>query len=106
MTVTVKYKTQSRRWYPNILFNTDIDDVNNLVVDYSGEIDTDTVSTVTVVTNDITAGTPSISNNVVTIALSGFREGSNTRLELTMTTTAGNVFATTVRFRAKDYYNG
>lgn len=105
MTVTVKYKTNKRRWEPRMLFETDLDDAGNIIFDYSGELGSDTVDTATATTNDVTAGTPSISSNTVTTALSGFTEGSDIKLEMKITTAGGQTLTNLVRFRAIDYYN-
>ncbi len=105
MTITVKYKTSRRRWDPEILFRTDKDDVANAVFDYSGELGTDTVSVATASTENITAGTPSISSNVVTVAMSAGQEGATAKMELKVTTTGGLVLSNLVRFKVKDYYD-
>jgi carbon monoxide dehydrogenase subunit G len=104
MTITVKYKTVKRRWEPKMVFNTDIDDVRNIVFDYSGELGSDAISTATATASDITAGSPSIAANVVTISMSGGTAGSMAKLELKVTTTGGDTISNTVRFRAKDNY--
>lgn len=104
MTITVKYKTEKRRWVPTILFETDTDDVGSIIFDYSGELGADTISTATASTENITAGTPSISSNVVTVATSGAQSGSLAKMELKITTTGGNTLSNLVRFRVKDYY--
>lgn len=104
MTVTVKFKTQKNRWSPTLLFEMDKDDVGNIEFDYSGELGADSVSTATVTVDDITAGTPSISNNVVTVAMSSGKEGATAKMELKITTTGGSVLSNLVRFRVTDYY--
>ena len=103
MTITVKFKTQRNRWNPQLLFKMDKDDAGNIVFDYSGELGADTVSTATATTENITAGTPSINSNVVTVAMSSAEEGVS-RMELKITTTGGDTLTNLVRFRAKDYY--
>lgn len=104
MTITVKYKTLSRRFDQNMMFNADVDDVGNIEFDYSGELGGDTISTAAVTTQDITAGTPANVNNVVTVALSAGKEGI-AKMELKITTTGGNTLSSVVRFRVRDYYN-
>lgn len=104
MTITVKYKTDRRRWDPTVLYRADVDNVGSITFDYSGELGGDTISTATATTENITAGTPSISSNVVTVAMSGAQEGIS-KLELKITTAAGNTLSNLVRFRAKDYYD-
>lgn len=103
MTITVKYKTDRRRWSPDVIFLTDVDDAGNIVFDYTGELGADTVSTATATTSDITAGTPSISSNVVTVALSSAQEGV-AKMELKITTSGGITLSNLVRFRVKDFY--
>ena len=105
MTITVQYKTDRTRWDQSVLFETDVDDQGAITFDYSSELGGDTVSTAVSTTDGVTAGTHSISSNVVTVALSGFNEGL-AKLELKMTSTAGNVLSNNVRFRVKDHYNG
>lgn len=104
MTITVKYKTLKRRYVPGMVFDADIDDVGDIIIDYSGEVGGDSVSSVSVTTSDITAGTPAISGNVVTVALSGQKE-TVSKIEVKMTTSSGKVLSSTVRIRATDYYN-
>lgn len=103
MTITVKYKTDRVRWSPEVLFRSDVDDVGDIIFDYAGELGADTVSTATASTENITAGTPSISSNVVTVGMSGAQEGLS-KLELKITTTGGSTLSSAVRFRTKDYY--
>lgn len=104
MTITVKYKTQKNRWSPGLIFETDKDDVGDLTIDYSGELGADTVSAVTATANNITAGSPTISSNIVTVPLSGGNSGSTAKLEVSMDTTGGSTLAILIRFRVKDYY--
>jgi hypothetical protein len=105
MTITVEYKTQKNRWYPGLIYEADKDDVGDLVIDYSGELGTDTVSTVTTTANNITAGTPTTSANIVTIPISNGIESSNVKLEVKMTTTGSKTLSITIKFRVKDYYS-
>ena len=104
MTITVKYKTISRRFAQNMVFNSDVDDSGSIIFDYAGELGADTISTATATTQDITAGTPSITNNVVTVALSAGKEGI-AKMELKITTAGGNTLSSVVRFRVTDNYN-
>lgn len=104
MTITTQFKTDRKRYYPGIMFKSDIDDQGDIIFNYAGELGADTVSTMSVTTDDVTAGIPSISGNSVTIALSGFRDGVS-KMEAKMITTAGKVLSSVVRFRATDYYN-
>lgn len=101
MTITVKFGSEKRRLEPTHVIDVINDSECNIVFDYSGEIDTDTVSTVTVTGTNVTAGTPSISSNVVTIALSGFN--SDAELQVKMTTTAGRVIDRKVYFRLEQF---
>ena len=104
MTITVKFKTDRKRWDHTVLFPMDADDVGSITFDYSGELGGDTISTATATANNITAGTPSISSNVVTVAMSGAQADSLGKLELKITTTGGNTLSNMVRFRIRDYY--
>lgn len=103
MTITVKYKTDRVRYQPKVLFNTDVDDVGDITFDYSGHLGGDTIDTATVTANDITAGSPTISSNIVTVPLSGGKAGI-AKMELKITTTGGSTLSSLVRFRIKDYY--
>ena len=104
MTITVKYKTDRRRWSEDVLYRTDKDDVANITFDYSGELGTDTIDSATVNSENITIGTPSITNNVVTATVSAGQEGSIAKMELNVVTTGGLTIPTKVRFKVKDYY--
>lgn len=104
MTITVKYKTQRNRWNPALLFDTDKDDVGSIIFDYGGELGGDAVSTATATTSNITAGTPSVSGNVVTVAMSAGKAGTTAKMELKITTTGGKTLSNTVRFRVTDNY--
>jgi hypothetical protein len=102
MTITVKLGTEQRRWFDGILFDMDTADVRTLTIDYSGEIGSDTVASVTTTDQDITAGTPVFSSNVVTTSLSSPTEGAISYTDILMTTTAGDKISTKVRFRGVD----
>lgn len=102
MTITVAYGNQKNRWGPNLTFNTDLNDVRDVVWDYTGELGTDTVSTATATTTDITAGTPSISSNVVTVAMSAGSEGVIAKLDLKIVTTGGDTISKSINLRVSD----
>lgn len=104
MTITVKFKTQKNRWNPKLVYLKDLDDVGDIIFDYSGVLGGDTVSTATATTDDITAGTPSISSNVVTTQISGGVSGSTGKMEMRITTTNGSTLSNLVRFKVTDYY--
>jgi hypothetical protein len=104
MTITVKYKTDRKRWDQTTLFKTDKDDVATITFDYSGELGSDTISTATASSENITIGTPSISSNVVTATVSAGQEGSTAKMELNVVTTGGLTIPTNVRFKVSDYY--
>lgn len=104
MAITIQFGENKRLYTPNMYFEKDIDDARNLVIDYSGELDADTVSTATATVENITAGTPSISSNIVTTALSAGNEGV-ARVELKITTSGGQTISNALRFRLKDSYN-
>lgn len=110
MTITAKFKNDRVRLSQETMFSLDKDDVDSLLINYAGRIGTDTLSTVTVSQEDITAGTPSINtggnSREATIAISGGQEGSIARIEVKATTTAGKVLTNLIRFRVKDYYGG
>lgn len=104
MTVTVDFKTHKRRFKQNMLFELDKDDVDDIVFDYSNELESDTISTATATTSDITAATPEISSNIVTVQLSGGNVAT-AKVELKITTSDGKTLTNVVRFRVKDYYS-
>jgi hypothetical protein len=102
MTITVKLGTDRRRWFDGIQFTMDKSDIRTLTLDYSGELGTDTVSSVSTSDENLTTGTPAISSNVVTISISAVQEGSVAYTDVTMTTTAGDVISTKVRIKGVD----
>lgn len=102
MTILVKFANSENRWNSNLTYNIDKDDVLDLDIDYSGEIGADTVSTATTSAKNITAGTPSITANVVTIQLSAGSEDTKATLDVTMTTTASKVLSRTITFKVRD----
>lgn len=104
MTVTVDFKTHKKRFKQNMVFELDQDDVDDIVFDYGGELGADTVSTASATTSDVTAGTPSISSNVVTVQLSGGSVGT-AKMEMQITTAGGKTLTNVVRFKVKDYYS-
>lgn len=102
--ITATFAGRPTRLTQTTTFEIDKDVVDNLIIDYAGRLDTDTVSSVSVSTEDITAGTAVISSNQVTIPVSGGQEGSTARMEVTATTAAGAVIPYLIRFRVKNYY--
>ena len=102
MTITVEYANQSNRWHDGILFDMDAQDERSVIVDYTGEIGSDTVSTAVSTTVNITAGASGISSNVVTIPLSAATENTTATLDVLMTTTAGDKISRKVSFRVGD----
>lgn len=106
MTVTVKYKNVVNRWSSTLVYDKDQDDVSDIVFNYSGELGSDTISTATATTTDITAGSPTISANTVTFSISGGDPGGIGRLELKIVTTGGDTLSNNVKFRVNDYYEG
>ncbi len=103
MTITVEFAGDKRRWSKSMYFEADKNDAGNIVFDYSGELGSDTVSTAAATVENLTAGTPSISSNVVTTALSGLSEGEIAKFELKMTSAANRVIDRTVYIRVVDY---
>ena len=102
MTITVEYANQSNRWHDGILFDMDAQDERSVIVDYTGELGTDTVSTAVATTVNITAGASGISSNVVTIPLSAATENTTATLDVLMTTTAGDKISRKISFRVGD----
>ena len=105
MAISVQYKQLTRRYSPNMVFNTDADDAGNITFNFAGEIGSDTVLTAETTVNNVSAGAPSISGNVVTVNLSNFPDNVRAKVRLKMTTASGAVYNLTVRFSAIDYYN-
>lgn len=103
MTITAKLGTNRVRLENGVTFEMDKSDIRSLVIDYTGELGSDTVSTVTATTTDITAGTPSISSNVVTISLSGGSENATAKVDVEMTTAAGDVISRIIYVRVRDF---
>lgn len=102
--ITVQLKTNKTQWNPGLLFDVDMDDISNLIFDYSGELGSDTIGTATVTASNITAGTPSISGNRVTIEISGGKAGTTAKLELKIVTAGGLQMSNPIRIRVYDYY--
>lgn len=100
--ITAKLGTNRVRLSSTTTFDMDTADVQDLVLDYSGELGSDTVSAVTKSTENLTAATPSISSNVVTISLSGAIDGTKGWIEVNMTTTASNVINRKIYIRGAD----
>ena len=105
MTITVEFKTLKRRFDQGMIYDLDASDVDNVVFDYSGEIGSDTLSTAIVKSDSITAATPVISGNTVTIQLSNGSGNGVAKIELKVTTAAGKTLANVVRFRVKENYD-
>lgn len=102
MTITVEMGEQKNIWSKGLTFRADVEDIRNMTWDYTGEIGTDTVLSATAVTENITAGSPSILSNTVVIAVSAGSEGTTGTIDLTMTTTAGSKISRTVRVKVSD----
>lgn len=102
MTITVEYGNQKNRWSEGLVFNADTQDIRSITWDYTGEIGTDTVSTATATAVDITAGTPVVAANTVSIPMSAGNEGSTATLDLLMVTTAGDQISRKVSFNVRD----
>ena len=80
----------------------DLNDARSMIWDYTGELGTDTISTATATANDITAGTPVISSNIVTVPLSAGQEGSTATLDMEIVTAAGDTISRTVKIKVDD----
>lgn len=76
------------RWRENLTFVKDPDDVVDYVLNFRGLLGSDTISTVTATDPNsvLTLGTPTASDNTVTIFVSGGTAGRTGRVEITITT--------------------
>lgn len=104
--ITVQLKTNRNPWDHSLVFDIDKDDISNLVYNYAGELGSDTISTATATTSNITAGATSISGNTVTVQVSAGNAGTMAKLEMKIVTAAGKRMSNPVRFRVTDYYEG
>jgi hypothetical protein len=103
MTITVECGNQKNRWGEGLVFNIDSQDIRSITWDYTGEIGSDTVSTATATAVDITAGTPVVTANTVSIPMSAGNEGSTATLDLLIVTAAGDQISRKVSFIVGDY---
>ena len=101
--ITVDYGNNKTRWGEDLTFRRDVNDIRTLTIDYTGELGSDTISTASASTTNITAATPAISSNIVTTSLSGGSEGTTAKVDMTITTTAGDKLSNTVYLMTEDY---
>ena len=75
------------RWTPTSTFVKDPADVIDYTLDFTALLQTDTISTATVVGTNVTIDSSSVSGNIVTIFVSGGNNCSRATVKVTIVTT-------------------
>jgi len=75
------------RWAETLTFCKDPADVVDYTLNFKGLLQSDVISTATIVGTDITIDSSSVSGNVVTIWVSGGTDGTKAEIKTTIVTT-------------------
>lgn len=90
------------KWFKGITKEKDPADVIDYPVDFGPLLQTDTISTATVVGTNVTINSSSTSGNIVTVWVSGGTHGCTGEVKITIVTAGGRTFERTFNIKVED----
>jgi hypothetical protein len=92
------------KWYTNITLEQPKDptDVLDYVMDFTPLLQTDTISTHTVTVTNVTLDSSSVTNNVVTMYLSGGTAGTTAKVTVKIVTTNSRTYERSFKIKIED----
>lgn len=90
------------KWFKGITKEKDPADVVDYPLDFGPLLQTDTISTATVVGTGVTIDSRTISGNIVTIRVSAGGHGCTAEVKTTIVTTGGRAFERTFKIKVEN----